>query len=120
MICMEEVGAMVKEIWKKVIWPVMAVLFLAVVFRPLCIAEGGIDYWKLLFLMGIPFGAQKMFVWLIPSGYGIGETVGIFALNLLVGGVIGSFILVWRLSEAVFTLMNGLVWGVTRMIGVCQ
>ena len=60
MICMEEVGAMVKEIWKKVIWPVMAVLFLAVVFRPLCIAEGGIDYWKLLFLMGIPFGAQKM------------------------------------------------------------
>ena len=68
MICMEEVGAMVKEIWKKVIWPVMTVLFLAVVFRPLCIAEGGIDYWKLLFLMGIPFGVQKMFVWLIPSG----------------------------------------------------
>ena len=47
---------MVKEIWKKVIWPVMAVPFLAVVFQPLCIAEGGIDYWKLLFLMGIPFG----------------------------------------------------------------
>lgn len=70
--------------------------------------------------MGIPFGVQKMFVWLIPSSYGIGETVGIFALNLLVGGVIGSFILVWRLSEAVFTLMKGLVWGVTRMIGVCQ
>lgn len=99
MICMEEVGAMVKEIWKKVIWPVMAVLFLAMVFRPMCMAEGCIDYWKLLFLMGIPFGVQKMFVWLIPSGYGIGETVGIFALNLLVGGVIGSFILVWRLLE---------------------
>ena len=111
---------MVKEIWKKVIWLVMAVLFLAVVFRPLCMAEGCIDYWKLLFLMGIPFGVQKMFVWLIPSGYGIGETVGIFALNLLVGGIIGGFILVWRLSEAVFTLMKGLVWGVTRMIGVCQ
>ena len=85
---------MVKEIWKKVIWPVMTALFLAVVFRPLCMAEDGIDYWKLLFLMGIPFGVQKMFVWLIPSGYGIGETVGIFALNLLVGGIIGGFILV--------------------------
>ena len=98
---------MVKEIWKKVIWPVMAVLFLAVVFRPLCIAEGGIDYWKLLFLMGIPFGVKKKFVWLIPSGYGIGETVGIFALNLL-----------GRLLEAVFTLAKGLVSGVTRMTGV--
>ena len=107
---------MVKEIWKKVIWPVMTVLFLAAVFRPLCMAEGGIDYWKLLFLMGIPFGVQKMFVWLIPSGYGIGETVGIFALNLLVGG----FILVWRLLEAVFTLAKGLVSGVTRMTGVCR
>ena len=111
---------MVKEIWKKVIWPVMAVLFLTVVLRPLCMAEGGIDYWKLLFLMGIPFGVQKMFVWLIPSCYGIGETVGMYALNLLVSGVIGSFILVWRLSVAVFTLVKGFVWGVTRMIGVCQ
>ena len=111
---------MVKEIWKKVIWPVMAVLFLTVVFRPLCRAEGGIDYWKLLFLIRIPFGVQKMFVWLIPSGYGIGETAGILALNLLVGGIIGSFILVWRLLEAVFTLAKGLVSGVTRMTGVCQ
>ena len=111
---------MVKEIWKKVIWTVMAVLFLAVVFRPLCIEEDGIDYWKLLFLMGIPFGVQKMFVWLIPSGYGIGETAGIFALNLLVGGIIGGFILVWRLLEAVFILAKGLVSGVTRMTGVCR
>lgn len=109
---------MVKEIWKKVIWPVMTVLFLAVVLRPLCMAEDGIDYWKLLFLMGIPFGVQKMFVWLIPSGYGIGETVGIFALNLLAGGIIGGFILVWRLLEAFFTLAKGLISGVTRMTGV--
>lgn len=65
---------MVKEIWKKVIWLVMAVLFLAMVFRPLCMAEGCIDYWKLLFLMGIPFGVQKMFVWLIPSGWKESET----------------------------------------------
>ena len=34
---------MVKEIWKKVIWPVMAVLFLAMVFRPLCIEEDGME-----------------------------------------------------------------------------
>lgn len=83
-------------------------------------AEVGIDYWKLLFLMGIPFGVQKMFVWLILSGYGIGETVGIFALNLLVGGIIGGFIRVWRLLEAVFILAKGLVSGVTRMTGVCR
>ena len=51
---------MVKEIWKKVIWLVMAVLFLAMVFRPLCMAEGCIDYWKLLFLMGIPFGTEDV------------------------------------------------------------
>mgnify|MGYP000025463040 CR=1 FL=1 len=77
---------MVKEIWKKVIWLVMAVLFLAMVFRPLCMAEGCIDYWKLLFLMGIPFGVQKMFVWLIPRRLRyLGEISWVYlALNLLV------------------------------------
>ena len=39
-------------------------------------------------------------------------------MNLLVGGIIGGFILVWRLLEAVFTLAKGLVSGVTRMTGV--
>ena len=28
--------------------------------------------------------------WLVPSGYGISGSVGIFALNLIIGGLIGG------------------------------
>lgn len=38
-----------------------------------------------------------MFVWLIPNGYDLASTVGIVALNFIVGGLIGGVILIWRL-----------------------
>ena len=31
-----------------------------------------------------------MCLWLVPSGYGISGSVGIFALNLIIGGLIGG------------------------------
>ena len=34
---------------------------------------------------------------MIPKGFDIGGTVGMFAFNLLIGGMIGSVVLTWRL-----------------------
>lgn len=39
-----------------------------------------------------------MFCWLVPHGYDLGGTVGIIAVNFIVGGVI----LTWRLLVAVW------------------
>ena len=49
---------------------------------------------------GIPFGIRRMFVWLVPHGYDIAGTVGIIALNFILGGIIGGVILIWRLVVA--------------------
>lgn len=98
-----------KKILSKVIIPVGTVWFLWILFRPLCESGGVMDYWKLLFLMGIPFGVHKMFFWLIPKGYGIGETIGILVLNLLIGGAIGTVILMWRMIVAVYTIISAMV-----------
>lgn len=38
-----------------------------------------------------------MFVWLVPHGYDLGGTLGIVALNFVLGGIIGGVILIWRL-----------------------
>lgn len=38
-----------------------------------------------------------MYFWMIPKGFDIGGTVGMFAFNLLIGGMIGSVVLTWRL-----------------------
>lgn len=105
MICMEVDGVMLKRLFYRVIVPIGVILVLTVIFRPLCEQNGTVDYWKLLFMLGIPFGIHKMFFLVLPSGYGMGETIGILALNLLIGGAIGVIILVWRMIIAVITIL---------------
>lgn len=78
------------EFVKKVIVPVGAAGVLAVLFYPLCVENGQCDYLKLWMFVGIPFGVHRMFLWIIPKGFDIGGTVGLFVFNLLLGGVIGG------------------------------
>ena len=42
------------------------------------------------------------FVWLVPHGYDLGGSVGIIAVNFIIGGLIGGVILTWRLVVAVW------------------
>ena len=41
---------------------------------------------------------------LIPIGFGISGTVGVVALNLVLGGLIGGVILIWKLAVALWYL----------------
>lgn len=104
----------VYEFAKKVIAPVVAAIFLAALFYPLCVENGVCDYLKLWVLMVIPFGVHRMFVWVIPKGFDLGGTVGVLVINLLIGGVIGGMILAWRLVMAVVYLAwyvgTGIFW----------
>lgn len=79
----------------------------AFICQPLYMVCGQCDYILLALLVGIPFGIQRMFLWFIPCGYGIAGTVGMFALNILIGGMIGFFVFVYRLtSGAVMALAS--------------
>lgn len=106
------------EILTKTILPVGAMLLLAILFRPLCMENGILDWRLLMLLMGIPFGVHKMCLWLVPSGMGISGTVGLLAFNLLIGGIVGSVVMVWRFMVAVFALVKGVVSGTLWLLGV--
>ena len=69
------------------------------------------DYRKLWIVSGIPFGIQKMYFWMIPKGFDIGGTVGMFAFNLLIGGMIGSVVLTWRLLMVGTYLLKSIGYG---------
>ena len=114
MICTEV--AEMYEFVKKVIAPVGAAAILAALFYPLCVENGQCDYLKLWIFMGIPFGVHKMFLWIIPKGFDIGGTVGMFIFNLLIGGVIGGFVLAWRLLMAAFYLVKMVFAGISRLM----
>lgn len=111
----------VNEFVKRVLVPILSAAFLVALFRPLCMGNGACDYLKLWFLSGIPFGIQKMSLWVVPKGYDIGGSMGIFVFNLLVGGVIGGMVLTWRLLTAVTYLVKmalaGIVWVIRKAAG---
>lgn len=93
-----------KEIWKdfftKTVLPVTLALVLFYAFQTIFTENGERDYFLIWLCCGLPFGIRRMFVWFIPHGYDIGSSVGILALNFIVGGLIGGFVLIWRLVVA--------------------
>lgn len=107
-----------KKFAVKGIFPVIAVGVCIGLFYPLCVENGVCDYWKLFILAGIPFGVHRMYFWLIPKGFDLGGTVGMFVINLLIGGVIGSAVLLWRLLTAIFTLATGVFFGIRWVAGI--
>ena len=74
----------IKVFLKEVVLPIALAFCLASFLKPIYMPDGVCDY----FLMWI--GIRRMCLWLVPSGYGISGSVGIFALNLIIGGLIGG------------------------------
>jgi hypothetical protein len=69
-------------------------------FKPVFTNDGVTDYFKVWLACGVPFGIWRLRVWLIPRGFDIGGTVGVWALNIIIGGLIGGVVVVWRLLVA--------------------
>ena len=88
------------EFLKKVIAPIALIGILLLLFKPIYFVDGKVNILYLWLAVGIPFGVQKMFVWLIPKNYDLGASVGIIALNFIVGGLIGGVVAVIRILQA--------------------
>ena len=88
---------------KKTVIPVVVALFLFSMFSRIFIENGAPDYFLIWLACGVPFGIGKMFT-LIPIGFGISGTVGVVALNLVLGGLIGGVILIWKLAVVLWYL----------------
>ena len=88
---------------KKSVLPVVIALFLYSIFSRIFVDTGTRDLFLIWLACGVPFGIGKMFT-LIPIGFGISGTVGVVALNVILGGLIGGVILIWKLAVAVWYL----------------
>ena len=95
-------GEILKDFFKKTVLPVIIAWFLFSMFKNVFTEGGQTNYFYVWLCCGIPFGIRRMFVWLVPHGYDIAGTVGIVALNFILGGIIGGVILIWRLVVAVW------------------
>lgn len=90
------------QFFRKSVIPVVSAALLVCIFKSVCIKDGTIDYWWLWILCGLPFGLHRMWLWFVPGSSSMGGGIALFALNFIIGGIIGGFVLVWQLIVAVW------------------
>ena len=54
---------------------------------------------------GFLFGVRKMNLILLPKNFGIGESMGIFVLNIILGGIIGGVVLCFLIVKIFMELI---------------
>jgi hypothetical protein len=92
----------IKAFFFKSVLPVIVALILYCIFKSACMKNGELDYVWLWILCGLPFGLHRMCLWIVPGGGSLGGGIALFVLNFIIGGVIGGFVLAWRLIVAVW------------------
>lgn len=61
-------------------------------------------------LIGFPFGIYKIHLWLIPKNLDIGGTVGVWTMNIIIGCIMGGFVVIGYSSNVVpflYVLVKG-------------
>ena len=95
-----------RQLFFKSVLPIITASLLYLLFRPVCIHNGQLNYVQLWILCGIPFGIHRMMFWFIPFHRPLGETVAILAMNLLIGGVIGGIVLSIKIIRSLLYLLK--------------
>ena len=88
--------------FRKSVIPVVSVALLVCIFKSACMKDGAVDYLWLWILCGLPFGLHRMWLWIASDGNSIGGGGALFALNFIIGGIIGGVVLAWRLIVAMW------------------
>lgn len=92
------------EALKRLGVPIAIASLTAFFCQPIYMAGGKCDYLLMGLLVGIPFGIQKMMLWIVPHGYGIAGTTAMLAFNILIGGLIGIFVFAYRIVTGILSL----------------
>lgn len=99
MICSEVAG--VKRVLFKIILPVIGIVIWMLTCYPICNKADGFDLFLYWIMVGCPFGIHRMCLWLVPRNFGISGSIGILALNCIIGGLIGGIVVVVKIVRIV-------------------
>ena len=93
-------GEAIKDFFCKTIPHVAVAALLYCIFQSACVKNGELDYRWLWILCGLPFGIWWLRLWIIPGGGSLGGGIALFVLNFILAGILGGFVLVWRVIVA--------------------
>jgi len=111
MICMEEVG--MKRVLFNIVIPLSVMVLWMITCYPVCNKAEEFDYFLYWIMVGCPYGIRKMCMFLIPRNFGIAGSMGVIALNCIVGGLIGGIVLIIRVIKIfveILSVITGHFW----------
>ena len=104
MICMEVDG--MKRVLFKVILPLAFIVVWLDMCYWICLGDNGMNWFQFWIMSGFPFGIQKMLVLLIPRNFGIAGSIGVLALDAVIGGMIGVIVLAIKIIAIIREVIN--------------
>ena len=103
MICME-VG--MKKIVFDIIIPLLVLAVWMIVCYTVCNKADGFDFFLYWIMVGSPYGIRKMCIFLIPKNFGIAGSMGVLALNCVIGGMLGGIIVIMRIVKILMEIIK--------------
>ena len=86
-----------KRVLFKIIVPIALITVWMLTCYQVCNKTEGFDWFLYWIIVGCPFGIRRMCFWLIPKNFGISGSIGILALNCILGGLSGGIVLIVKI-----------------------
>lgn len=94
------------DVTKKALLPLAAMTFWLWMVKTIMEVSGSTELFLFLFLAGLPFGIHKMCIVFVPRGYDLGGTLGLIALSVIIGGLLGSLMIPFYIVRAIYVILR--------------
>lgn len=99
----------IEDLIKKIFLPLTFMVFWFWMIETIMKVSGQTDWFWWIFLAGLPFGIHKMRLILIPKGMDTTATLGMAALSVIIGALIGSIMIPVYVIRAIYVLVRYIV-----------
>ncbi|WP_243187920.1 DUF6050 family protein [Coprococcus comes] len=99
----------IEDVIKKSILPLAFMVFWFWMTKTIMKVSGQTDWFWWIFIAGLPFGIHKMRLILISKGMDITATLGMAALSVIIGALIGSIMIPVYVIRAVYVFLRYII-----------
>ena len=96
----------IEDVIKKSILPLAFMVFWFWMTKTIMKVSGQTDWFWWVFIAGLPFGIHKMRLILIPRGMDTTATLGMAALSVIIGALIGSITIPVYVIRAIYVFIR--------------
>lgn len=99
----------IEDVIKKSILPLAFMVFWFWMTKTIMKVSGQTDWFWWIFIAGLPFGIHKMRLVLIPRGMDTTATLGMAALSVIIGALIGSIMIPVYVIRAIYVFIRYII-----------